>query len=189
MIITSGTGSEYSAGVDSNNRLSVFSIAQERVADVSARTAESFIIASDFVALTNTGSFNAINYLKNTSNKSFYIQRIRVCSFGSGHLQVILVRNPTAGTIVSEANAPIHYSANLGSNEVFSNFGVSYVAAGDSKTLTDGAQFSNFINHSPGHSIQEYGGAIILTKGASFGLSVKPSAAMTVCTEIQGWFE
>lgn len=189
MIITSGTGNEYSAGVNPNNRLETFSIVEDRMADISNRTGESFVLATDFVSLTTTGSFNGLIYVKNNNDKTLYIQRIRTCSTATGSVQCILISNPTAGTLISDANLSDQRSANMGSNEVFSNFGLSYAASGDGKTVTDGDQFSNFINRSPGHSIQEYNGAIILPKGSSIALSAKPSVATTVCVEIQGWFE
>ena len=189
MIITSGVGTEYSAGVDESNRLNVFSITEGRAADISSRTGETFILATDFVSLTTTGSFSGLIYVKNTENKSFFVQSIRVCSSETGFAQVILTANPTAGTLISDGNLADQRSANMASSDNFSSFGLAYSASGDAKTVTDGEQFSQYINRSPGHSIQEYGGSLLLPKGSSFALSAKPSVATTICVEIQGWLE
>lgn len=187
--IVSGAGIEYAAEVDKNLMLRVASVNSERTAYVSIKTEESFLLASGFIILTSTGSFNGLSYVKNTSSKNFFVQRIRVCSTDMGHVQCILTANPAGGTLITDENTSFERSANMGSNETFANFGLSYCASGDGKTVIGGDQFSNFINHSPGHSIQDYEGALLLPKGASFALSAKPSVAMTICTEIQGWFE
>lgn len=189
MKITDGTGSGNGAGVNSENRLEVQAVTQTRVADVSERDGEGFIIASDFISLTTTGSFNGVLYLKNTNTKDVLIQRIRVCSDASGSAQVRLIRNPTAGTLISDANLADQLSSNAGSNKTFADFGLAYSASGDGKTVTDGSNWSNFINRSPGHSVQNYDGALILPRGSSMAVTVKPSASTTLCVEVQLWMD
>lgn len=186
--IIDGTGAGYAAKVDSTNRLNTFSIVENRVADISKRLGLSFIIASDFISLTTTGSFNGILYVKNNSdNYDLFVDKVRVCSDTSGNVQVRLLRNPTTGTLISDTNAADQLSANAGSAETFD--GLAYAASADGKTVTDGSNWSQFINHSPGHSIQEYDGSIVIPKGKSIALVAKPSVAMTLCAEIQCWFE
>lgn len=186
--ILDGSGSGYAAKVNSLNRLETFSIIENRVADVSKRTGLSFVLASDFISLTTTGSFNGIMYVKNESDKyDLYIDKVRTCSDIMGNVQIRILRNPTAGTLVSDANLADQLSANVGKEEPFD--GLAYSASGDGKTVTDGENFSQFINHSPGHSIQEYDGAVIIPRGKSIAMVAKPSVAMTLCAEIQCWFE
>ena len=188
--IEGGTGSGYRAKVDTENRLSTFSITETRLADISARTGDAFILTSDFVSLTTTGSFSGIMYIKNTSTtENIFVDRIRICGTGSsmGSLQTKLVKNPTAGTLISDENAGISIPANLGSQEVFS--GLNYAASADGKTVTDGTQFSQFTIHLPGHTIQDYQGNLIIPGGASMGIALKPSYSTEACIEIQCWFE
>ena len=102
-------------------------------------------------------------------------------------MQFYLVRNPTTGTLISDENAALQASANLNSPIAFE--GDAYSASADGKTVTDGDNFSNFINRSPGHSIQDYGGLIVMPPGSSMAVVCKPSVATTVCLELQGWYE
>src|SRR6056300_1099407 len=142
-IIEDGTGSGKKASVNANNRLDTFSITETRVADISNRDGRLFILTSDFVALTTTGSFNGMIYLKNTStDRDMYIDRVRICGTGTSMnaMQCRFVKNPTTGTLISDANAGISVASILGSNEEFT--GINYAASGDGKTVTDGTQFS-----------------------------------------------
>lgn len=188
--IIDGSGSGKRAKVDEANRLNTFSITESRMADISARTGESFLITSDFVALTTTGSFNGMLYIKNTdTSKDLYIDKVRVCGTGTAmnSMQTVFYKNSTTGTLISDANAGIVVPANLGSNVVFG--GLVYSASADGKTVTNGTQFSQFTIHLPGHSIQEYDGALIIPAGSSIAIAVKPSASTTACIEVQCWLE
>ena len=189
-IIEDGTGSGSKAKVNNQNRVETFSVIESRISDISNREGKSFILTSDFVALTTTGSFNGMLYIKNTdTSQDLYIDRVRICGTGTSMnaMQCRFVKNPTTGTLISDANAGISVAANLGSNEEFA--GTNYAASGDGKTVTDGTQFSQFTIHLPGHTIQEYNGAIIIPGGSSMAIEVKPGAATTACIEVQCWFE
>lgn len=189
MLIHDGEGSSRLAGVDSKNRLKTLSVSESRFADISRQEGLGFLIATGFISLTTTGSFNGIVYIKNTSAeaKDLLIGKIRTCSDASGTMRVKTIKNPTAGTLISDANSATVNSANFGSSQTFG--GLAYSASGDGKTVTDGSDASQYINHSPGHSIQEYDGLLVIPKGSSFALVVQPSAATTFCAEIQAWFE
>lgn len=188
--IIDGTGKGNRAKVDIDNRLQVFAVTESRIADISARKGESFILTSDFISLTTTGSFNGLQYIKNTNTeKDLYIDKIRVCGTGSsmGYVQCKLYKNPTTGTLISDANDGITVPSNMGSNEVYD--GLNYAASADGKTVTDGEQFSQFTVHLPGHTTQEYQGNLIIPSGKSIAILGKPSYASEVCIEIQCWFE
>lgn len=190
IVIKDGAGTGKSAKVDDDNRLLTATIAEPYNAHVSKEDGLSFILASDFVSLSTTGSFNGIMYIKNTSaSNNMFIQRIRVCGTETGSIQCRLISNPTAGTLVSDANAADQLNANLSSSNQFSAQGLVYAASGDGKTVTDGSNLSNFIIRSPGHGIQEYEGSIILGPGDSIALTCKPSAATTLCAEAQVFVE
>jgi len=187
MELSDGTGFGYRAKVNNQNQLETLAVTTNRVADISNNEETAHLIATDFVSLTTTGSFNALLYIKNNSSKTLFIQTIRTCSDGSGSLQLRLIKNPTSGTIVSDASAADSRSSNMASSVSFD--GLAYTASGDGKTITDGDNLTQFINKSPGHSIQEYDGAVVIPKGKSIGLTCKPSVATTVCVEVQCWFE
>lgn len=188
--IIDGAGSGKRAKVDTNQRLETFSVTEKRMADISKRNGNSFIITSDFISLTTTASFNGVLYVKNTdSSKLIFIDKVRVCGTGTSMnaMQCKFIKNPTTGTLISDANAGIAIPSNLGSSEVFT--GTVYAASADGKTITNGDQFSQFTVHLPGHSVNEYDGSIILTGGTALGIEIKPSAATTACIEIQCWIE
>ncbi len=188
--IEDGAGTGKRVRVTNTNRLETFSITESRLADISLRDGESYIITSDFVSLTTTASFSGMLYVKNTdTSKNLFIDKVRVCGTGTSMnaMQCKFFKNPTTGTLISDANDGIVLPANLGSNVTFT--GDVYAASADGKTVTDGTQFSQFTIHLPGHTIQEYDGALILPGGSSLAIVVQPSAATTACIEIQCWFE
>ena len=189
--IKDGSGTGKRAAVTKDGRLETFSITEDRLADISLREGKSFIITSDFVSLTTTASFSGIMYIKNTDSKvNLFIDKIRICGTGAamgGYAQTKFYKNPTTGTLISDANAGIVVPANLGSNEVLS--ATVYSASGDAKTVTDGTQFSQFTVHLPGHTVQDDKGAIILPGGSALAIVCKPSYATEVCVEIQCWVE
>lgn len=186
--ILDGLGSEKTARVTDRNQLDTFAVCQTRVADISNYNGNAFIIASDFISLTNTASFNGILHFKNTSTTAkLFIKVIRVCADGSmGDMQIKLIKNATTGTLISDAVPAYVNSANLRKNTVFQ--GVAY-KGGDNKTITNGSYFSQFTNHTPGHSIQDYDGLIVMDTSTSLSMEVKPSVAMNVCIEVQCWYE
>jgi hypothetical protein len=189
MEIIDGTGSGKRAKVDQTNRLETFSIIETRIADVSVNKGNSFVLSSDFITLTNTASFNSIFYLKSiSSDKIIFIDKIRICGTGNtmGYVQTKLIKTPTGGTLITDEAAAIVQPSNLGASTDFE--GLAYKGA-DNKTATGGDQFSQFTVHLPGHTIQEYNGALVLTGGTSFAIDVKPSYTTEICIEIQCWVE
>lgn len=188
--IRDGAGSGNRVKVNDSKRLETFSVMESRMADISARNGNSFILTSDFISLITTGSFNGMMYLKNTDpTKLIFIDKIRICGTGSsmGSLQTKFYKNATTGTLISDANAGITVASNLGSNNDFP--GTVYSASADGKTITDGTQMSQFTSHLPGHTTQEYDGMLILPGGASLSIVAKPSYSTEACIEIQCWVE
>ena len=126
--IIDGAGTGSKAKVNVENRLETFSITESRSADISNRNGKAFILATDFVSLTTTGSFNGMIYVKNSSDENLFIDKLRVCgtSASSSYMQTILIENPTTGNLISDANTGTATSSNLGSSVDFD--GLSYVA-------------------------------------------------------------
>lgn len=186
--ILDGLGSEKTARVTSRNQLDTFAVCQNRIADISEYNGNAFVIASDFISLTTTASFSGVLYFKNTSTTNqLFIKTIRVCSDGAmGDMQVKLIKNPTTGTLISDETPAYVTSTNLIKNTVFQ--GLAYKGA-DAKTIINGDHFTQFTNHTPGHSIQDYEGMIVMGTGTSLGIEVKPSVTTNVCIEIQCWYE
>lgn len=192
--IQDGTGSSRKASVNELNRLGVNSVINSRISDVSEREGKAFVIASGFINITTVGSFSAHTYISNTSDDDLFIEAIRVCgdggsgATGMNSIQTRLIKNPSTGTFFATAvTAPGINPAKIGSSQEFE--GSALVANTTGLTITDGSFMSNFTSHTPGHTIQVYSGAIILTKGTSLVIEVNPSVVGNICTEIQCWFE
>lgn len=191
--IKDGTGSNREVRVDEAKRLEVASFDTNRVADIANRTGDAFLLASDFITLTTTGSTNGLMYVKNNADTNLYIDKIRVCGqvttpgMAMYGMQVRILSNPTTGDIITDANLADTLSSNVGSSREFE--GLAYSASGDSRNFTDGTNMTQFIGHIPGHSIQEYGGSLLLPKGSAIGIVAQPQVAGTICVEVQCWFE
>lgn len=143
---------------------------------VSEHDEQSYYLSTDFVVLTTTAANNAILYFRYTGTKKCAVHNIRTC--GTATQQWILLKNPTAGTIVDDANAANNVNLNLVSSNVLTS--TAYAASGDGKTFTDGTHMAQWINET-GHSISELDGSIILSQNESIGLTCLISVALTAC--------
>jgi len=189
--IKDGTGKAFSAQVSDENKLATDAVIISAVNHSSAEYGEAFILASGFVSVTTTGSYNGIMYLKHIDpNTHFHIQRIRICNNGaSGSMKVKLLAGPTTGTLISDANDGYACPANFASNKTAEGRLTVYAASGDGKTITDGSHITQFTNKIPGHSIQDYDGSFILHNGNSFAIVAQPSILGDICIEILGYFD
>lgn len=178
--------------VSKKGHLLVNSVVESTMAYESEQNGNGFIIATGFIPLTTTGSFNGVLYLKNTDtkNRPFHIEHLRVCASlaaAGSSLQVQLKRDVSTGTLISDANNAIKSNINDDSGNTFN--GDAYTASTDGKTITNGVDFTQFSNAAPGHSIQDYEGAISISKNRTLSIEIKPSVAMTVCIELLGYFK
>lgn len=141
-----------------------------------------FYIATDFVPLTTTGAFSGILYLKNTTSLQLRVSSIRTC--GLTNQEWKLIRNPTAGTLISAGTALAPGNLLFSSGREFqaeAKVGV------DGHTVTDGALLAQWIN-AVGHSREEFQGSITLDQNNTLALVCKPSVAADVCVSLQCWF-
>lgn len=193
LIIRNGrSGGFWAAEVNQEGALFTNSIAIPQVAYESERHGDVFVVSTGFVALTTTASFNGVVYIKNEDlqNRPVYLERLRVCggvTTMGNTMQCIIYKNPTGGTLISDANPGFVENFNTTSSEEFS--GLVYAASGDGKTVTGGRHWSNFQGGAPGHIPQPYNGALILGKNDSMAIALKPTAAMEVCMELTFFFK
>lgn len=191
-IIIDGTGAASRLKVDSNNRAHVLSTSQTRISDVSSRDKQAYVVATGFISYTTTASFSGMLYIKNTDTQSrdMFIEHIRVCGTCTCEhmesVQVKVIKNPTAGTLISGASEAYTENNNFGSANVFN--GLAYKGADDT-TVTDGDWFTQFVVHIPGHSTQDYNDSIIIPKGSSIAFMIKPTHESELCMEFNCHFE
>ena len=167
------------AEVDKKGRVQTFSIS-EGLNIESANIGENYNINTGAITLT-TANESAVLYMKNNEEKSFIIEEVIIIlgasTGGTGDLQIELIRNPTTGTIVSNAvNVDIVANRNFGSNrELLKD---TYKGA-EGYTLTSGEDFSSTTRSSGSTVVSFDGDVIVLPKGSSIGVNVTPQASNT----------
>lgn len=190
MIIQDGTGTGSQMKISKENKAVVEGTLQTRIADVSARLGQAYTISSGFITLTTTASFSGVLWIKNTDteDRDMFIEHIRVCGEAAAMeaVQAVVYRNPTTGTLISNASSAYAQNNNFGSANAFN--GLAYKGA-DANTITNGDWFTQFTTHVSGHSIVDFNDSIVLPKNSSIGIALKPSATMEVCMEINCHFE
>jgi hypothetical protein len=191
MILNDGTGTGYQLKIDASNRAQTLATSQTRISDISKNKGQAYVISSGFISFTDA-DFSGLIYIKNTDTeeRNMFIEHIRVCSTEAVtdpcHVKVKVIRNPTAGTLISNASAAYKANSNFGSANEFN--GIAYKGA-NGNTVTDGDWFTQFINHAPGHSINDYNDSIVLPKNSAIAILVKPCDTMEVCCEVNVHFE
>jgi len=175
-IIKDGTGDNYSAKVDSNNRLHTKSVTETNFEDA-VSMGNGYSYNTGIINLTSDNE-SAILYIKNNSDKIMHIQTsiVQIGKSTNGTTTDIVATsyfNPTGGTIISDASAAIVSNFNLSSSNQFA--GDTYKGA-EGKTLTGGVTLQDlFISPSR----EELISFLQLPKGQSIGLSFTPPSGNT----------
>jgi len=179
IVIRDGTGREFTVKVTDKNELSTRAAVRSRLA-VRAKEGDAFIISAPIVALTTTGSFNGILYIKNTGTSPWRIWQSRLqCSVLS---QWNIRTNPTTGTLISDASAATVTNCNSESTKSLSS--TSYKASGDGKTVTNGTIIYNSIISAGGAQPTQPEGAFILGVGDAISWGCKPASACDVSVDV-----
>ena len=178
MIIENGVGNGEKARVDGNNQLHVFAVT-ENEQNSAAEHGQLYNINTGIIALTGS-SDSAVLYIKNNEapldgESNFIITTIIFGLYGrsatvTDSATVTLVRNPTAGTIIDDANAaPMISNSNFGSSNNLDD-SLIYSASASGKTFTDGTDHAIVLLTEGRTSAPELN--IDLSKGSSLGIKV-----------------
>lgn len=189
-VLKDGRGTGNTAGITDEGRIETAATITTNIAHIAEKHANAFIVSTGFVSLTTTGTAQGLLYFKNndTTGKSFRVDHIRVCSdSATGSTKAILWKNPTTGTLISDANDAFCVNTTLSSSIAFN--GVAYSPSADGKTVTNGTHLTQFITKTPGHSIQEYEGSIIVGRDNAIAITVEIASAGDVCIEVLGHLE
>ncbi len=181
MIIKDGKGTGIEARVDGTNKLEVHSVQESEIQE-STDNGDSYNINSGLITLTNAAE-SGIIYLKNNETRDFDINAIVVIMGPStGGLttdttQIRVYRNPTTGTLISDANTSgvISSNRNFGSSQVLTADIFNAAAVGE--TITDGTSHIESLI-SPGNRVS-FGIEEVLTKGDSIAISLEPNDSNT----------
>ena len=176
--ITDGGGKGYSAEVDSENRLRVFSISEQEVYNASS-LGNSYNFNTGVINLTSD-SKSAVLYIKNNGDPDLVLTHLSYSmgnsTGGTGDVLVTVLRNPTTGTIISNA-------VDMEVGGVNRNFGSSKSLTTDSykgaeaSTFTNGVKITDtIINQAPIRVAIELNG-ISIPKGSSIGIDITPATS------------
>lgn len=178
MIIENGVGNGTKARVDGNNQVHVFAVT-ENEQNSAAEHGYLFNINTGIIALTGT-SDSAVLYFKNNESAINGESNIIITSliFGlytrsatiTDTATATLIRNPTAGTIIDDANAASMISnSNFGSSNTLDD-SLIYSASATGKTLTDGTDHAKVILVEGRTAAPELN--IDLSKGSALGVKI-----------------
>lgn len=177
MIITDGRGKGFAAGVDNENRLEVHAatLTEERL---SGFDGQAFAFSSGLVAFT-AATDSAILFLKNTSERTMVIDRARVMlgtvTGGTGDWILRFLRNPTVGTIVTNAVEAGVTNVSHGSSILPSGM---FLRGVQGDTLTDGTG-APFPLKSSGDGQLIFALDRVLPTGATIGVRLQPPTGTT----------
>ena len=179
-VIEDGTGSGFRARVSDEKRLLVSAQIQD-VAVVRSLGGNAFGINTGDITLT-TASPSAVFFLKNNEDKPLIFYTIGFAfgssTGGSGNGRIQLVRNPTAGTIVSGAQSvEIFENLNFGSANTCE---VDAFKGAEGNTFTNGSNSGKTFSTFPVRTTTTTP-AIILPRGSSFGAVITPPPGNTSC--------
>lgn len=178
MIIENGVGDGTKARVDGNNQLHVFAVT-ENEQNSAAEHGYLFNINTGIIALTGT-SDSAVLYFKNNESPINGESNIIISNLIFGLFTrsatvtdtacATIIRNPTAGTIIDDANvAPIISNSNFGSSNTLDD-SLIYSASATGKTLTDGTDHAKVLLSEGRTAAPELN--IDLAKGSALGVKI-----------------
>jgi hypothetical protein len=177
MIIENGVGDGKKAKVDKNNQLHVFSLTRESAKEATIQ-GNSYNLNTGPIGLTSS-SESAVFYFKNdeapiNGESAIFVEAIiiGIDSLGttSGMSHITVLRNPTAGTIVSGAtDMDIVANRNFGSSNTLASTTLAYKGA-EGNTFTDGTDLALFYQNPGTRGLYNLG--IELQRGSSMGLKI-----------------
>jgi hypothetical protein len=141
MIIENGAGDSKKLKINGRNEATVFAVieSEEQAAN---EIGDAYNINSGEITLT-TSTSSGLLYFKNDEDTDIIIESI---AFGckettctDTNLPIYVIRNPTAGTLISDAEAvSINANRNFGSSKTLKSTSSAYKAAAQSETITGG---------------------------------------------------
>lgn len=177
MQIQDGTGSGYRAQVTDGNKLLTQSVTESQ-ADHHSEVGKRFNINTGDITLTGNATTSAVLYFKNNEDQDFHVTivvfNLGNSTGGTGDTLIELIKNPTAGTIVSNAVA-VSVNSNFNFGSALDLSATAYKGA-EGYTLTDGTVFASTRSASNGRIALTLGD-IIIPKGSSIGIKYTTQAS------------
>lgn len=130
------------------------------------------------ITLTS-GSESAVAYLRNSEDKPIVLARVGYLfgnsTGGSGDLSMLIVKNPTGGTIIDNAVAmPVNANRNTGKSDTID---VTVYKGVEGDTLTGGVEiFPSLLTGTQGYVVPT---DLVINKGESIGVLITPQTGNT----------
>jgi hypothetical protein len=167
------------AEVTATGRLKTYGVS-ESIVENAAENGNSFNINTGTINLTSANK-SAVLYLKNNSDREIHIASIGFLlgnsTGGTGDVLLEVIKNPTAGTIVSGASAvAINENKNAGSSNTLT---VDAYKGAEANTITDGSTWYYSLLAGAARPYVIATGTLVIPKGSSIGVNVTPQASNT----------
>lgn len=170
--------------IDKNNRMHTSAVTAEEC-HLAGEIGQKFNINTGDITLTDANK-TSILYVKNTGNDdlviTFAIYNLGATANGTGDALIEILRNPTAGDIITNANnvsiGPlVNANQNFGSTNVLT--GLFYKGATSEGVFTDGLLGLSLRSAPNTGRIKHEFEIIVLPKGHSLGIDYTPPASNT----------
>jgi hypothetical protein len=171
--IIDGTGSGQRVLVDNNNQLHTFSVTETEQKQAAELGNEYNVNTGTIAFSTNSSTRTTLVYLKNDEDEDYIITALAIglgtrSATVSDAANVYIVRNPTSGTTITNANAvDMKSNTNFGSNKTLKSTTLVYKGA-DGEGATSGGTDHGILYMSDGRLFASLN--IELPKGSSVAI-------------------
>lgn len=167
--ITDGAGSGVKVKVDARQKLKIAGVTESE-SIFSTSQGDGYNINTGYISISGD---SGLAYLKNDSDKILVVDSIAIGSRDgatySNKPYITILRNPTGGTVISEAvEMPQNANRNFGSSNTFN--GKAYKAAASGKTITGGNEIATLQLNTSARSFFTID--FFLPKGSSIGVNL-----------------
>jgi hypothetical protein len=175
--IIDGTGTGRKVKIDANNQLHAFSVTEDEQRQATRSGNEYNINTGSIAFSTNSTTRTTILYFKNDEDEPFFATAIAVglgtrSATVSDAANLYIVKNPTAGTTITNANAvDINSNTNFGSSKTLKSTTLAYKGADGEGATTGGTD----------HAL------LYMSDGRLFaGLNIEIPRGSSIAVEIDG---
>lgn len=171
MILKDGTGRGYQVKIDSDNRMHTSAVTRQEV-ERSIYEGDGYNLNTGLVNITDANSDNAVWYLKNNDDEDIIVHEILIIlgttTGGTGDGTLKVFRNPTGGTIISNA-LPVEalVNRNFSSSNIIE---VETYKGATGHTLTGGVTLGS-TNRAGSAVVNFTSTPFLLAKGNSIGIT------------------
>lgn len=180
MRVEDGKGSGIFAKVTNDNRVCTSSVISQQ-GDNAACLGDKYNLNTGDITLTDAAA-TTVFYLKNNEDKDLIITsliyNLGTSTGGSGDGKIDVLRNPTAGDIVTNANnVAINSNQDFGSSKTLT--ADVFVGATSEAVVTDGTvSISTRLNSATGRTVLSLG-SVVIPKGSSLAINYTPPTSNT----------